>query len=83
VYGVVSLQLFTQVEAFSSAISKLQELGLSVNVEESELVYRGTAGAWGKPAAVCRSVSCAWCGTTTWGHRSSSTDPTALVSPCM
>jgi hypothetical protein len=38
------LQLFTQVEAFSSAISKLQELGLSVNVEESELVYRGTAG---------------------------------------
>jgi hypothetical protein len=38
------LQLYTQVEAFSSAISKLQELGLSVNVEESELVYRGTAG---------------------------------------
>jgi hypothetical protein len=42
----VSLQLFTQVEAFSSAISKLQELGLAVNVEESELVYRGTAGGW-------------------------------------
>eukprot|EP00882_Tetradesmus_deserticola_P013844 GHRQ01014703.1.p1 GENE.GHRQ01014703.1~~GHRQ01014703.1.p1 ORF type:complete len:120 (+),score=48.37 GHRQ01014703.1:1002-1361(+) len=36
-------KLFTQVEAFSSAISKLQELGLNVNVEESELVYRGTA----------------------------------------
>ncbi len=38
-------QLYTQVEAFSSAISKLQELGLKVNVEECELVYRGTAGA--------------------------------------
>ncbi len=38
------LQLYTQVEAFGAAISKLQELGLKVNVEESELVYRGTAG---------------------------------------
>jgi hypothetical protein len=48
------MQLFTQVEAFSSAISKLQELGLSVNVEESELVYRGTAG--GLPGCFERSV---------------------------
>lgn len=37
-------QLYTQVEDFGSAISKLQALGLQVNVEESELVYRGTAG---------------------------------------
>ena len=44
------LQLYTQVEAFAAAINKLQELGFSVNTEESELVYRGTAGAsssWG------------------------------------
>lgn len=38
------VQLYTQVESFASAISKLQELGLQVNVEQSELVYRGTAG---------------------------------------
>lgn len=36
-------KLYTQVEAFASAIAKLQELGLKVNVEQSELVYRGTA----------------------------------------
>lgn len=36
-------KLYTQVEAFAAAISKLQELGFKVNTEESELVYRGTA----------------------------------------
>lgn len=38
------VQLYTQVEAFAAAISKLRELGFNVNTEESELVYRGTAG---------------------------------------
>eukprot|EP00775_Hariotina_reticulata_P002573 gene2573-2875_t len=38
-----NFNLYTQVEAFASAISKLQELGLKVDVEQSELVYRGTA----------------------------------------
>lgn len=38
------MQLYTQVEAFAAAISKLQELGFKVNTEESELVYRGAAG---------------------------------------
>lgn len=43
----VAVQLYTQVEAFAAAISKLKEMGFSVNTEESELVYRGTAGAEG------------------------------------
>jgi len=51
------VQLYTQVEAFAAAISKLQELGFKVNTEESELVYRGTAGA-----------SCSWHMAPEWLH---------------
>lgn len=43
-YSLHLPQLYTQVEAFASAINELQELGFQVNKEESELVYRGTAG---------------------------------------
>lgn len=57
------LQLYTQVEAFASCISKLQELGLQVNVEESELVYRGTAGENSAVLASRRLVS--YCNTAT------------------
>ena len=31
-------------EEFTDAMAKLQQLGFAVNVENSELVYRGTAG---------------------------------------
>ncbi len=48
----MSLQLYTQVEAFAAAISKLREMGFNVNTEESELVYRGTAGG-----LVCHKIA--------------------------
>lgn len=52
-------QLYTQVESFASAISKLQELGLAVDVEGSELVYRGAAGAWRRRARTCKVAAVA------------------------
>jgi hypothetical protein len=52
----VFVQLYTQVEAFAAAISKLQELGFKVNTEESELVYRGAAGETQR-CSVCWSLS--------------------------
>lgn len=36
----MSSQVFTSVEEFGAASSKLQQLGFKVNLEESELVYR-------------------------------------------
>lgn len=39
-----AVQLYTQVEAYTAAIGKLQEMGFKVNIEDSELIYRGTAG---------------------------------------
>jgi hypothetical protein len=47
------VQLYTQVEAFAAAINKLRELGFNVNTEESELVYRGTAGMRHGMGPVC------------------------------
>lgn len=41
------LQVYTQVEVFTAAISKLQELGFKVNTEESELIYRLDTAEYG------------------------------------
>jgi hypothetical protein len=43
-YVCCAVQLYTQVEAYTAAIGKLQEMGFKVNIEDSELIYRGTAG---------------------------------------
>jgi hypothetical protein len=55
-------QLYTQVEAFAAAINKLRELGFNVNTEESELVYRGTAGTlvWHVMESVVHPAGSKW-----------------------
>jgi hypothetical protein len=57
-----SLQVYTAVEDFSSAMTKLRELGFAVNGEASELVYRPGAEvevddeAFAKCAALPRMI---------------------------
>lgn len=61
-------QVYTQVEVFTSAIGKLQELGFSVNTEESELIYR--CDCWhssGGRGMGCGAVSLFVVGGTTGG----------------
>lgn len=38
------LQVYTQADQFGSTVAKLRDLGFTINSEESELVYRPTAG---------------------------------------